>query len=178
MIDENSRSLIPIRILKSGSRLNKIPKRVTSLDHQYYRRLTKVSFLVRIWITWRHHVDDTVGLIISGLRYYHTEMMVIGYLIVIWSSQLLNNRRFTMFIFRRKIEKKSNTNINKTTSMSVTDHPSRMLATKCVDDVLIMVTFWCTRGYDFWSKEELVTWRHVQDCMPSKFWSTDFIQLE
>ena len=50
-------------------------------------------------------------------------MMVIGHLIVICLSQLLNVRRFTMFICKRKIEKVSNSDIKilTVTSMLLTD---------------------------------------------------------
>ena len=98
LIDENSRSLIPIRISKSGSRLNKIPKWVISLDHQYYRTLTKVSILVMILITWlsrgRYSRINYIRLKIS----HRVSMMVIGHLIVICLSSLLNVRRFTIKI--------------------------------------------------------------------------------
>ena len=103
LIDKNSRSLIPIRISKSGSRLNKIPKRVISLDHQYYRTLTKVSILVMIWITWssrgRYSRINYIRLKIS----HRVSMMVIGHLIVICLSSLLNVRRFTMFIIEKSL---------------------------------------------------------------------------
>ena len=105
MIDENSRSLIPIRISKSGSRLNKIPKRVISLDHRYYRRMTKVSILVMILITWSsrgwYSSINYIRLKIS----HRVPMMVIGHLILICLSLLLNVRRFTMFIIKEKLKR-------------------------------------------------------------------------